>query len=1031
MACKLVRDWDWKSGDLKTEKLGSLTIPLNYFTCGTFYFDGLFYVVKFPAGMSIYHGSGSMAAKDIEFPVGNVFYNPVNSGEPLPDGFVEAVESGDKTVAATLSGYLPVTSGWFADPRIAKIQAARPPYDKVCKDKCVMAYTLKKDAVFILLDNNYNLMKFLTMPEIPEDVKAALTKMYSIAAERARVEKTDLGTVISLDKKRVFDKALTQAFNRWICRNIDQKAYAGYTANTQLSESTPVIHNEFILCNALDYMDRDLRNKIDWQYHSDATSDIMKQFMEQLSYYKTTNVNFSAGNLLENSIWALLHAESLITAPNAYIHLTRQQQQTIAALAFIHDLGKMDPDKTRKREKDCVYFRIPEHPKVGAEYIMGTRRMPLLDKNVNTAGYFDIDKLLTALGFDLADKKSIAKIVSLHMEFGRLLNEFNRGDESGAVNRFIAKVGERSLFFYFALLVVSAADIFASQPYIGKFDGDNKKSLFFPFITNRPKKYRGGELKPAIVKAQKRFADAIMKKRVGLAPDTVHMVTDLPPPTPPESEASRGFVLPFYEEVSDESSGPRLAEAELEDAEPVQQHTPIVPRRPLMHGAFEPPPTPPPPTPPPTVSPTEWFSDRIQTGIEISRKLDSVDIPQWKMCLSGTEMQFRNTAIGPTKVLGHGTFGQVVLTSIDGKTMVVKEALLTPEEKTKLTRHTRGGFPKNSWPNEFKMVQYVTELLHSKKTPNFLDTYHLAACEGCVFTTIGGRTEGACYNTFMEAANGDLKKYAGVLRSTDDYYSCLYQLLIAVHAAHHYYGLYHHDIKAHNIMVQETPQLKGMYFHYVVNGKNYYVKNMGYVFYLADFGVAEAYKENASITGGLGYRLAKVVRDSSGGLKLEPFTTKTMWFMAHGKFIERAPLETKWWVERDDPDQALFTATRYKSSTLNSFVIGRDSKPSIPVDLNNMRVFPAFQFYGDIQDVLRMLAGGERIQQPAMHLRMPHPNRTFNQSLAKYITKESKVWDHLWDVNRVEFVLAEEMLGKLYRGPVRAPENVIDKFIVS
>lgn len=83
MACAKIPLWDWKKGGQTTINLGGgAQIPLNYFSCGTYYFDGEYQVVKFPKGMQLYHGSGALANANVEYPAGIDFYKPHKMSAP-------------------------------------------------------------------------------------------------------------------------------------------------------------------------------------------------------------------------------------------------------------------------------------------------------------------------------------------------------------------------------------------------------------------------------------------------------------------------------------------------------------------------------------------------------------------------------------------------------------------------------------------------------------------------------------------------------------------------------------------------------------------------------------------------------------------------------------------------------------------------------------------------------------------------------------------------------------------------------------
>ncbi len=104
-----------------------------------------------------------------------------------------------------------------------------------------------------------------------------------------------------------------------------------------------------------------------------------------------------------------------------------------------------------------------------------------------------------------------------HRLFGESLRKANEVGVMGLGVRDIAleyiktihtdmmSLGEnyRNVFLY-TLLIVSISDIYASQPYgVGEIltrtsDTLNVRSKFFPFITNLPKKYRGGNISEVI-----------------------------------------------------------------------------------------------------------------------------------------------------------------------------------------------------------------------------------------------------------------------------------------------------------------------------------------------------------------------------------------------------------------------------------------------------------------------------------------------------------------------------------------------------
>lgn len=406
-----------------------------------------------------------------------------------------------------------------------------------------------------------------------------------------------------------------------------------------------------------------------------------------------------------------------------------------------------------------------------------------------------------------------------------------------------------------------------------------------------------------------------------------------------------------------------------------------------------------------------WYKNRILIGKEISQKIDDIEISQWKRCLSGDNSRDFSTKLGETVIIGNGTYGQVYLTSLKAypkQKIVVKEALLEKDERTNMKPYTKNGFPDNSWPEEFKLLSMTKDILEKKKSPNFLNVYNLSACEGCDITTLSGRQTGTCYTTFMEAADGDLlgldKK---VLTQQNLQRSFVYQMMIALHIIQKEYGIVHRDIKKMNILYQRTPQLEGKFFKYIVNDREYLVENPGFVFYLADFGVATACKPRWAIGGDYGERNGMVHR-SGDKVELKPLKSKYLYY-DDGTRKPSPPL--KW--------------ERGLSGTVNRVISGYDPEFNIPVDLSNTQVFPSWKFNGDIQDVMRTVVGGPHSVQKGNHRGF---GKVSFDAIKPFITSK-KYYDLVWKKDMAHQVLANEMMKKLYSKP-SGDVKIIDTFII-
>lgn len=526
MACERISktEWDWKSGETRTVKMGSLTVPMNYFSCGTYYFDGVFQVVKFPKGMQLYHGSGALANANVEFPLGEDFYSTNN---PKPVDQIQLVNelkrAPSESIEHVISKFLDVSAGWFADPKVAKTYSLQnKKYSKICGDKCVFSYELIEDTTFIILHNNFNIWKLLTDMSVPRKAKEQLLFMYNLSPSgilKSKLDDERFGEISILDKKRQSYRDVDLPFMQWLCGYLP-KEYAGYAANTSVKNGQPYFHLEFAFCNPTRWLRRNLNNPVDWQHNNilEHSSDIIKLFMRQLSYYKTTNIDFHAGNLLEHSIWSLLFAEQLMAnlAFTEWGVPEKSDQMRIAAAAFLHDIGKMAPEEEFMRTNDYVYYSVPSHPKIGGEYIRSKRALPILDRNMNKIGIFDMQQLLASFGFQEEHIEFLANIVDLHWDFGNYLQRWKDPSDTQTVDDFISHVKKtnETFGFMYALIIISVSDILASQPFNqNNLTAElNHHSKFFPFISNVPKKYRGGNISDQTALKRNLFAETILKR---------------------------------------------------------------------------------------------------------------------------------------------------------------------------------------------------------------------------------------------------------------------------------------------------------------------------------------------------------------------------------------------------------------------------------------------------------------------------------------------------------------------------------------
>lgn len=380
----------------------------------------------------------------------------------------------------------------------------------------------------------------------------------------------------------------------------------------------------------------------------------------------------------------------------------------------------------------------------------------------------------------------------------------------------------------------------------------------------------------------------------------------------------------------------------------------------------------------------KFLQERQFLRPKIRLEISKLQVEVWDMCVSKPHSKFRDELTNVQNI-GRGTFGVVYRAKFKNFDIVIKEAYIKPKELKKLNERKSGNFSKPSYSKEYNISLLLNDLLQTKMSPNFLFVYDLVMCNGCL---IDGE-RGKCFNTIMEPADGDL--YILRTQSFEQYESILYQMLLGVTAMHKKYGIYHRDIKLRNVLYKSIPP--GGYFKYIVDDYTFYVKNNGILIFISDFGVSHVLSPTFSDE----YYGTRNVHVNSKGL-LEPVT------------CSKAP-KIKW-------NKKLF-------GTFNYITKNFKDKCNINIDLYDMQKFPPLEFFFDIQDTLRMFAGGKRTVQPSYHHGLdisPDLKKTLEMNILEYFP---------YNKHSAKYLFAQEMLANIYSSPTTPyPEQIIDTFTI-
>jgi len=146
---------------------------------------------------------------------------------------------------------------------------------------------------------------------------------------------------------------------------------------------------------------------------------------------------------------------------------------------------------------------------------------------------------------------------------------------------------------------------------------------------------------------------------------------------------------------------------------------------------------------------------------------------------------------------------------------------------------------------EILLIQKLSKITEEDKNPHFILNYKLFMCNNNsqnpdLPTVI--RKEKYFIN-INELVNGTFKNFLNFTTSIL-LLNALQQILLAVLSFHHFTnGLFHNDCHYKNFLYLKIKE--GGYFHYRIFNKDIYIKNMGYIWFIWDFGLTknkESYK---------------------------------------------------------------------------------------------------------------------------------------------------------------------------------------------
>ena len=454
-----------------------------------------------PKDTVLYHGSAVLADKLIVYPVGTRFYQ-----QDLKHSDSYVVAQTDKEIQEIISeNDDSISPSWYGNLETAKLYSGSS-LDQIldynCANKCILAYKLKKEAIFLLLNNEYNMAKLYK-----EDLQPPLKKNFSNMFDnftkdnyqtfdnikenlgnnipqspRVNIDGTPLKSyeILNNSPRRTSTRPDDLPVTEFLCKNtFRQRGYAGYIIPEMLKSSTSYFHSEIVFCNPFQYLERDYLNDNDWQYNpTDKKTPALNALIDLMKKYKTTDVNTQSGNLYEQTVWAVLWIEELfrfVSTRKYFIDLKFSDAEntiflkTLAVAAFLHKIGKITSQNYRPAKQDFFYSDSDTEkndPEISYDYIQK-----------KAIDYIKLEQVFSDIGFSMKIEDMMDYIASPIYVYKIFTKEFTTSsNDFNVLKKFITRLNsieklkfssknqKRKLYVVFISIMLGFSDMLSTIP---------------------------------------------------------------------------------------------------------------------------------------------------------------------------------------------------------------------------------------------------------------------------------------------------------------------------------------------------------------------------------------------------------------------------------------------------------------------------------------------------------------------------------------------------------------------------------------
>lgn len=380
------------------------------------------------------------------------------------------------------------------------------------------------------------------------------------------------------------------------------------------------------------------------------------------------------------------------------------------------------------------------------------------------------------------------------------------------------------------------------------------------------------------------------------------------------------------------------------------------------------------------------------------------------------------------EIKGKGDYGYVVGGVIDNLECAVKYSKIDENAYKK-----KFDINNACWVEWYILNNIIKPIIQKKICPNLPLLHGTTTKKNAVLHLRKQTKKSPCTVLVMELAQGNLKDFFAKDPSDDELYSALFQIVVGLYAIQFHGQITHYDVKAANILYYNIKP--GGCWCYIIGKKKYWVPNYGKIFVLSDFGISRSMspkfkhlKNNSEKNFRVGRRFAMVHNSTFIPIETDKQITRSSKTLDPNTIIWKDTVSGGSEFVMNSSENKIYDIGTQLSDS-HKRILKKNNiplDPTLPEFFERPDILPPFEFYNDLQDVIRTFVGGKRTTQKGNHS-CKIKKTSFYKKLKQYVTREDSVDDNDFSCE-IHQVLSDFFIDSFFSSYKKKRKKVIETY---